>query len=229
VGRPHDGPVAVSSRAELLSCMDQWGIGRALVYHPSALFFDGEWGNADLMEWIGGENRLVPQWCAHLSLTPVEEFAGQAEAAGVRAVRAAPRLGLYPFVPWVVDPWLGWLSESGRGLWVSLDEVDPVEFHAAVERHPQLRVVLSDGHYRHHAIIWPLMRALPHVMLELSRYDVADGVCRLVDAFGPERFVFGSTYPDLAPEPYLFYLHHAGLDDEALGAITAGNLERLLA
>src|SRR2546426_501172 len=71
----------------------------------------------------------------------------------MRAVRAAPRLGLYPFAPWVVDPWLGWLSETGRGLWVSLDEVDPGEFHAAVERHPQLRVVLSDGHYRHHAII----------------------------------------------------------------------------
>jgi predicted TIM-barrel fold metal-dependent hydrolase len=227
-GRPHDRPVEVPSRHEFLDRMDRWGIGRALVYHPAALFYDGEPGNRELLEWIGDEPRLVPQWCAHLSLTQVSDFAHQAETAGVRGVRAAPRLGLYPFVPWIVDPWLGWLSETGRVLWVSLDELDPDQFHSAVSRHPQLHVVLSEGHYRHHAIIWPLMRALPNLMLELSRYDVAGGVGRLVDAFGAERFVFGSTYPDLAPEPYLFYLHHAGLDESALRAIAGGNLERLL-
>src|SRR5262249_27987119 len=108
-------------------------------------------------------------------------------------------------------------------------EVDADEFHIAVRRHPDVKVILSDGHYSHHAVIWPLMRTLPNVTLELSRYDVAGGVRRLVEAFGAQRFVFGSAYPDLAPEPYLYYLHHSGLEDDALRAVCAENLERLLA
>jgi predicted TIM-barrel fold metal-dependent hydrolase len=180
------------------------------------------------MGWIGGQARLVPQWCAHLAMDLLGYFAERVEATGVRAVRAAPRLGRYPFTPWIVDEWLGWLRDTGRALWISLDEVEADALHTTVRRHPDLRLVLADGHYSHHAVIWPVLRALPNVTLELSRYDVAGGVCRLVDAFGTHRFVFGSAYPDLAPEPYLFYLHHAGLDDDALRAVCAGNLERLL-
>lgn len=131
-------------------------------------------------------------------------------------------------MPWVVDEWLGWIRDTGRTLWISFDEVDPDELHATVTRHPDLQVVLSDGHYRHHAVIWPLMRAIPNLTLELCRYDVAGGVRRLVGTFGAHRFVFGSAYPDLAPEPYLYYLHHTGLDEAALRALCAENLERLL-
>jgi predicted TIM-barrel fold metal-dependent hydrolase len=72
------------------------------------------------------------------------------------------------------------------------------------------------------------MKALEHAHLDLSRFDLANGIERLIGHVGAERLLFGSSFPDVDPKPYLYYLEHCGLPESALQAICHGNLERLI-
>jgi len=69
---------------------------------------------------------------------------------------------------------------------------------------------------------------LPNLYLDLSRYDIIQGVERLLAHIGSERLLYGSNYPELAVGPYLYYLHHAELPEPVLRALCHDNLARLL-
>ena len=89
-------------------------------------------------------------------------------------------------------------------------------------------IVVTGLHYSQHVYVRPVMQLLPNVTLELSRYEALCGVEKLVNEFGPHRFVYGSGYPEYAMGPVLFALHHVVLCDEDLAAICNDNLQRLL-
>ena len=73
-----------------------------------------------------------------------------------------------------------------------------------------------------------MLRSLPNVHVEVSRFVVPDGMTGLIDAAGHERVLFGSRFPDSSMAPQLYNLHRCGLDDAVLAAVCAGNLDRLL-
>jgi hypothetical protein len=229
LGRRHDQRVGAADREEVWAALAGVGTTKALVCHPHAVFFDTRTGNRLLRDMIADDPRFVPQFVVNLALDDPAVYAAEIEAAGVRSLRAAPRTNLYPFAPWVADPWLEWMSAAGVGLWLPIQEVEAREVYDTVCRWPQLRVVLVGVHYSHHAAVWPLLRALPQVCLDLSHYDIIHGVERLLAHIGPERLLYGSGFPELAPGPYLSYLHQSDLPEPALRALCGGNLERLLA
>ena len=76
--------------------------------------------------------------------------------------------------------------------------------------------------------IWPLLRALDHIHVDLSRWDLIAGVERLVDHIGAERILFGSDFPEMDGRSILYQLAHCGLSDEQLACIHHRNAERLL-
>jgi predicted TIM-barrel fold metal-dependent hydrolase len=77
-------------------------------------------------------------------------------------------------------------------------------------------------------VVWPLVRALDNIHVDLSRFDIPHGVQRLIGRIGVERLLYGSDFPEVDPEPYLHYLHRSELDPAQLAAICHGNLSRLL-
>ena len=113
-------------------------------------------------------------------------------------------------------------------LWVAWDDVTPDDFVRTIRQFEQLQVVVTGLHFSQHVFVRPVMRLLPNVTLELSRYEALCGVENLVDEFGPRRFVYGSGYPEYAMGPVLFALHQMALSDEDLAAICNGNLQRFL-
>ena len=101
-----------------------------------------------------------------------------------------------------------------------------------LEPRPQIRRLLV-GDPRHEGphpdlVLGGLLDLLPDAHLELSRYENLGAVEALIAAYGAQRFLYGSFYPRLAMGPMLYYLHHIGLDDDALRAVCSGNLQRLL-
>ena len=157
--------------------------------------------------------------------------------ADVRAVRMLPMLHNYPFRPWTAGRWLEWMVEQRIALWLPVAyeanwhdgaELDPSEVYETVRHSPDLRVVLSEVHYRQFSWALPLLRSLPNVSIEISCFVVVDGVVRLLEAVGPERILFGSRFPDSPMPPQIYHLHNAGLGGADLRAICAGNLGRLL-
>lgn len=228
LGRRHDQRVRSEDRKGMLAAMDRAGITKALVHTPYAVTYDTRVGNRHALDLIAGEARLVPQFIVNLAVDPLDPFKKTVTEARVRSLRACPKMHLYPLTPWVMDDWGDWMAGAGVGLWVSAYEVDPKDLHDTAAAFPKLNVVLTDVHYVHHAVLQPLLRALPGLRIDLSRYDVPNAVERLVARVGPDRLLYGSAFPDLDPSPYLFYLHRCGFDRKTLRAICHDNLVKLL-
>ena len=55
-------PAPCRDRAALLAEMDRHGVERAVIYHALTEEVSPVEGNLLLETWLGGDNRLVPQW-----------------------------------------------------------------------------------------------------------------------------------------------------------------------
>ena len=228
LGRRHNRRVVSDTTGGLLEAMDRSGVERALVYSPFAEDFDTVDGNALLMEMIEGQPRLIPQFVANPATESLADFSAEVSLRGVRSVRIAPISHSYPFTDWVAGPWLEWLESEGIPLSIPVDFVDVPQLHDTAKAHPKLAVVLAEVHYRHVPWVLPMLRSVPNTYVEMSRFVIADGVARLMDAAGPERILFGSRFPDSSMGHQVYNLHTNDLDDSTLAAVCAGNLDRLL-
>ena len=236
LGRRHDRRVSVDTTEGTLKAMDRADVERAVVYAPHAAGYDSTEGNTLLVDMIRGESRLVPQFVCNPSYDDLDTFATEVKEHRVRSVRMVPTLHNYPFLPWVVKPWLDWLAAENLPLWLpvhydflrTVHVVKPAELHETLERHPDVKAVLCEVKYAENSWAIPLLRSLPNLYVELSRISNADGIARLLDTVGEERILFGSRFPDGSISPQLYTLHRCGLGDETLASICAGNLERLL-
>ena len=106
--------------------------------------------------------------------------------------------------------------------------IDPRDIYDTLSERPDVQAVLCEAKYNDASWALPLVRSLPNLDLEVSRFVLGGGITSAVDAIGPERVLFGSRFPDSAMSPQLFSLHRSGLSMDALQAICAGNAERLL-
>jgi len=231
LGRRHNERVPYHSKEDLLRVMSEAGIARALVCSPYAAAFSTMEGNQFLLDEIGDEQNLIPQFVVSFAVDAIDKVQEHTRRAGVRTLRVFPTTHAYPFVAWIADPWLEWMAAERMVLWVPLGwspEVDIRDLYQTARRHPKVPIVLAGTHYSNYSVLLPLLKALDHLYVDLSRFDIPDGVRRLIRHIGVERLLFGSSFPDVDPKPYLYYLRHCGLDDSELSAICYHNLERLL-
>ncbi|MBX3010013.1 MAG: hypothetical protein KF832_00855 [Caldilineaceae bacterium] len=229
VGDRHDEPPACSDRQTLLAEMDRHGVDRALIYHAQTDDISPVDGNLALEAWLGTDGRLVPQW----SVMPTP-----ASLAQIQALHAAGRItsvrlhdtwsvGL-PFRPWAFADLLGWLSQEHIPVWIPLPTLPADDLVTTLQGYPDLVTVGVGAHYVHHLLARPLLRALPDLHLELSRYEPIGEIEALCAEFGAQRLIYGSWFARYAMGPMLFYLHHTKLREAELALICAGNVERIL-
>jgi predicted TIM-barrel fold metal-dependent hydrolase len=231
LGRRHDRRVAYDTRADLRRIMTEAGISRTVVYNPQSVSFGGLDGNQWLLEEIDGDPALIPQFVVNFATHDLDEVDAQVRESGVRSLRIFPVTQRYPFVHWIADPWLEWMADRGLSLWIPMGlqaEVDARDLYQTASRHPRVPIVLAGSHYSNYPVVWPMLRSLRHIFLDLSRFDIPHGVQRLIAHAGVERLLYGSDYPEVDPKPYLHYLHRAGLERAQIDAICHGNLRRLL-
>ena len=237
LGRRYDRAVSVDTAAGTLTEMDRLGVQRALVYSPHAASFDTAEGNEILLETIGEQSRLVPQFVANPAYDDLSSFAAGVKDAGVRSIRMYPALHFYPFRDWMIGPWLAWLAAEELPVWLPVGYDDSLwppwrfdsnEVYDTLRASPDVTAVLTEVVYQQFSWAIPLVRSLPNLYVELSRWVMIDGIPRLLEAVGDERILYGSRFPEGAMGPQLYNLHHHGFSEETLGRICSGNLERLL-
>jgi predicted TIM-barrel fold metal-dependent hydrolase len=232
LGRRHDRLVAYDRREDLKRIMSEAGISKALVYNPYGAHFGTTEGNRFLLEEIGGDPNLIPQFVVNLATDDLDEVRDLVAQSRVRSLRVFPATQHYPLVHWIADPWLEWMAGAGMSLWISMGhrpEVDGRDLYDTARRHPGVPFVLAGSHYANYPVVWPLVRALDNIHFDLSRFDIPHGIQRMIGRIGVGRLLYGSDFPEVDPEPYLHYLHRAELDQAELDAICHGNLARLLA
>ena len=227
VGHCHDRPSPFADVADLRAEMQRHGVERSLIYHLQGETISAIEGNEALRTWRG--DGLIPQWVAGPNADSLAQLRALRAAGEVSSVRLHnTEASRVPFADWIYGELLAWLAAERIPLWISLADTPVAEVMETLRRFPDLQAVLLGAHYTHSLALRPLLRALPQAALELSRFENLGGIEALIGEFGIERFLYGSYYPRYAMGPMLFYLHHLAIDDDALAALTAGNLERIL-
>lgn len=240
LGRRHDKRVSVDDAEGTLAAMEQAGVGRALVFSPHAVMWDADDGNRALLEMVRDHPGLVPQLVA----SPYEDldaFAAGVEDAGVRSVRMLPTVYAFPFREWAIGHWLDWMAAERLPLWLPVSypservwnprlagSLDPSDVYETLTAHPDVTAVLCDAVYTDLPWVMMLLKNVPNLHLELSRFVSTDGVKVAMDTIGDERILFGSSFPDSSMPPQLYNLHHCGLSEESLARICSGNIDRIL-
>ena len=227
VGHRHDRPSPFVDAGGLRAEMDRHGVDRALVYHLQGESISAIEGNEALAGW--SDEALVPQYVANSADETLEQLRQYHAATPLNSIRLHHTAdSLLPFVDWIYGNLLEWLTTERIPLWISLADTPLAEIADALCAFPDLHTVLLGAHYTHTLALRPLLDLLPAAHLELSRYENLGAVEALIADYGAKRFLYGSFYPRLAMGPMLYYLHHIGLDDDALRSVCAGNLQRLL-
>lgn len=229
VGNPRDAYSEQWSRENVLQEMQRHGIGKALVFHAHSESISPLVGQELLDEWIAGDARFVGMPC----VLPTDDCMRLLDSLFDRNRLPCVRLGtvltqILPFTETYYGALLKWLEQHGVPLCIPIHAVDLRDVAATLIAHPRLQTLLIGTHYTHHLWIRPLMRAVPTLHVELSRYEVFAQVETLAEEFGWERMVYGSGYPDYAIGPVLYYLHHCRCSREELSLACGGNLERLI-
>ena len=228
-------PLLPYQPAEILKLMDHFGIAQALTYaNQAADRGHADDANAILLQTAAAEPRFLPA----AVLTPADGGAAwPARRAwpkqyGVRAVWLFPQStgqahGLWP---WLVGELLEACSAHRLPLFLTMEQLTPNDVHELCRNFPALRVVLAGVGYTANDWLFPLLGKHPHLNVCLGQFYIPPlGPNDLVDAFGPERLIFGSNLPHFTPGGLLGHVLYSDLRDRDKALILGGNLRRLLA
>lgn len=216
-------------KAELLREMDRHGVGRAVAWHARHFISPIE-ANRQIMDLAAHEPRIIPLFSAvplDVCIADLRHLETDRKLTAVRWGRIYENPA--PFSDWFAGPLFEFLIETRTPLWVNWEDVTPDQFVQTARRFPKLRIVITGFHWSQHVYARPLMRTLPRVTLELSRYEILEGIEALIAEFGFDRFVYGSGFPDYAMGPALFGLHQIQLPEDQLKGLCHDNVDRLLA
>lgn len=228
LGRRHDRRVEAGEPATLMNLMTAAQISRAIVYNPYGIHFGTSEGNRFLLDDIGRNSALIPQFVVNLAIESPSDVADIEQASSVRIFPATHR---YPLAPWVLDSWFAWLGQEKKPVYIPMGrqpEAPLDDVYTIAKRHPDVPIVLANASYNNYSSIVPFLKALPQAYLDLSRFDLMHGVERMIGIIGHERLLFGSDTPEADPRPYLYYLRECRLSTSELSAICGGNLARLM-
>lgn len=111
---------------------------------------------------------------------------------------------------------------------VALFETEWLEAADTANRHPDIPFILHRPNYRNRQYL-PLLKGTPNLYVSLAPNFVPyRGLDVLVRECGVEKILFASGFPQNEPGAAIGYLMYSGLDNEAVGEIAHGNLERLV-
>jgi len=224
------------TREDMLRAMDEAGTEKALVWHVGQQDWCVPEGNALASAAVRGQERLWGCWTVLPPQTgevPAgEELFSRMKADGIRALRIFP--GDHRYIPGrtALGSVLDRLVERRIPLLVSIIRggMDWAAVDALLRDFPGLLCVLCDvGVWGVDRCLRPLLERFPGVRAETSLLALHDGVLdSLVRAYGPDRLLFGTGFPDRLPAAAMLPLLHADMGEEEKRRIASGNLAGLM-
>lgn len=223
---------------KILQKMDQYGIGRALVYHSMARLSDPAEGNRVLMDCIAGQERLFPVFvglphhtCPAFAPKVFFETLKENRVCGVKLF---PSVEEHNFMlnRLVSGELLDLLAQNNIPLLVGHNQFSncPLEELAALMREfPRLRVILTDFTYRQDRNLYALMEQHPSLYIETIGYKTFGGIEAFCSRFGADRLLFGSGMPFYSGASGVAMISYADIPRPQQEAIAYRNLEGLLA
>lgn len=213
----------------LAAGMQARGVGRSLVTHTGAIFYDTGWGNSQVVELCSRHDPLEPVAVVDPLKYPscLDEIDRRLEA-GVKVFRLCPREHGYPFSG-NVGPLREVLRrlERARLLLVDLCGLPIPSLGAEMEELlpvPTAFTVESDAL----GLVFHAGKSGANVWLETSRLHAGGAIEAAVRSLGGERVVFGSSSPLRSLGSAITSLQFADLADADRANILEGNVQRVL-
>ena len=232
------------SATDLLTDLDHYGIGEALVVDALGREGHPEPGNQRVLQVAQDHPRLVPAWSALPAYGDDEQDAPEAFLARMRQHRIGalylyPRQYRFSLQDWCVDPFLGPMAAARVPVFIDYNEVgrdgwgwDHTDWEAVVglcRRWPQSPVIVSEYRIRQaQRMIYRALDACPNLRVELSGLWLHRAIEYITAHWGAERLLFGSHWPYLGHHVTVAPLATAEISDEDRARIGAGNLRDLV-
>ena len=224
---------APSHTAEtLLATLDALGIERAVVRHSHAIHYDAATGNSLLMTAISGHERLLAGYV--VGPLDCDEHGG---TTGFKAELDRNRVAAL----WLYPRSHGWslrgpeartlieqLDSARRPVMIELDEADWSDIDALAEALPEIDIVVCAVGYRTLRQAFAVMSRRPRVRLDTCYLAANDAIEIIVERFGPDRLVFGTSTPIRDAGGALHRLERASVDEPTRRRIGTGTACGLL-
>jgi len=223
---------------ELVDEMDWIGISEALVTNATQRYDDPIAGNEQVLHDCAGSERLHPTWVLLPHQTgefpPPDQLPKALSQARVKALWAFPSGNKYLLDANTFGPTFEVLSWLQVPLFLSLNESSGSLSGwslvcALLANFPDLTLVAADqscwGQDRYFR---PLVEKYPRFYFDVSDYELAGGYESFCNAYGPDRMLFATGFPQTNMGGAVLTLLHASIKLEWKEAIAAGNLRRLL-
>lgn len=207
------------------------GISGAVTRHAGCFRTDPDYFNDKLLG-LRDEN-IIPAVFARQE----PKIASKLDAylkAGARIAWSVPTLPPYnlpaPLSPWFAKELLGILSDTRVPLMLDYEESGFESIHNIMSAFPALRVIwLNLPRLGDQPVVNALLELHPELRLCFSpSFSVHRGYVSLCRRFGPYRWVWGSGYPEAEGGAALLGLLGAGLTENEMRLIGAGNIKRLI-
>lgn len=223
-------------RDQLLEDMDLAGIAGALVVHAQTFVSDPMQANLQLMNEIQSyRDRLFPCWtvlpetCGDFPSVP--EFMNLMRENKVRAVRIQPDVFAVP----VRESLWGELRDAllQENILVltatsgNASDGENVDKLLSIFRHNNVVLLGARWHTLWRWVLY-FMNTYPHLHLEFSYFQTNRGVEYFAERYGPERCLFGTGLPQMAPGTARGFIDWSLLPYEETAKIAGGNLKQLL-
>jgi predicted TIM-barrel fold metal-dependent hydrolase len=204
----------------------------AVVFHAIAKEHNCDYGNRRLLDEIGADPQLVPQWvllphhCGEMP--PPADLVEEMLALGVRTARLYPTLHGFGTAEHVIGPLLAELERRRMPLFLDLTEVPWDELIPLCQAHPLLPMVLSSTSWSTDRRMYPALQQCPNLHIETWAQQAHRGYERFIAEFGPERLLFGTDLPYRSPGAARMMVNYEQISDEDRRKIAGGNILRLL-
>ena len=152
-------------------------------------------------------------------------------AAGTRIGWISPKEHMFSPRPWCAGALYAELAARKLPLLLDYRQVTVDEIDEIMAAQPRLRLgLLTVPRFGRSRNLYALLARHPSLRLCLSfSYSVHEGIEDLVARFGPERWLWGSGYPEAEGGSSVALLTYSAISNEARALIAHGNIERLLA
>ena len=204
----------------------------AVVFHAIAREHNCDYGNRRLLDEIGDDPQLAPQWvllphhCGEMA--PPAELVEEMLSLGVRTARLFPTLHGFGTSEYAIGPLLAELECHRMPLFLDLTEVSWDALIPLCQAHPLLPVVLSSTSWSTDRRMYPALQQCPNLHIETWAQQAHRGYERFIGEFGVERLLFGTDLPYRSPGAARMMVNYEQISDEDRRKIAGGNILRLL-
>ena len=234
-GSARDHASGTPDVADLLKEMDRLHIDRSLVMSAWAGVISPEHANGQLFEDLSGSDRLLP--VPEVLPEGGERFLDR-QADGVAWMVASGavagvmhcRQNSFVLASWCSGPMLEAMQAVRLPLMVMFADVSHDHLFEVLRDFPDLPIILHEvPRVGYNRIAYPLLRRFPqlHMVCDPPNF-VHMGLEYLVDAVGHDQLLFGTRYPICEGGSAITGVMYARMSEEARGAISGGNIQRLM-